>query len=163
MIAKFIDMNESILLKKNTTLKNFVDSTFSDHVVCNSTLKYIADSASWASSDLSDGKPGEWCIMDGENGHKYLFISYRQSTKENGITKYMNMISIFDFLDDGSAVFHNAGFGFPSMVSKKDKEKAIRAAMFVRKLMHSPEVLGGKFEAAKKKMDKESKYFHDWD
>ena len=67
MIARFTDLDERLVVNKNTTLKDFVCSKFSEKMLDKTILKDIVYERHAISMNLTDGKPGDWCILKQED------------------------------------------------------------------------------------------------
>ena len=163
MIAKFIDLEESIILNKNTSLKDFVYSTVSERNLIATILKDIADEENFFSMNLTDGKPGEWCIME-EEEYSFLLISFSDEVNSREI---VNKIYVFSFPKgkpkEKTFAACEKTFQFFDTVLSKEKDKAKKAAQFVRKIMHSPDILRGNYRVAKRKLEELSKKAYSWD
>ena len=163
MIAKFIDLDESIILNKNTSLKDFVYSTVSERNLFATILKDIVDEENFFSLNLTDGKPGEWCVME-EEEYSFLFVSFSDKMNHR---ETVNKIYVFRFPKGKSKEKTFAAceetFQFFNTVLSDEKEKAKKAAQFIRKLMHSSVVMHGSRKDAVWKMEELSKKAYTWD
>ena len=161
MIAKFTNLNEALVVSKNTSLKKFVYSTFSEKLLNDSILKNIVDGRSGYSVNLTDDKPGDWCIMQTED-YKYIVVSCsKQVYSISTFQEYANQIVISRFTEDKRILGCCASFSFEEFVCK-DTIYAEASAKFMRKLMHSSQVLGGDYRTAHRLFQRESQKSHSW-
>ena len=158
MIARFSDLQEKLILNRNTSLKDFVYSTFKRDTLGKVSLKNIVDKEGDYSSDLTDGKPGDWLVLE-RKGDLYLWVSCSEDV--NG-DEFVNDIIVYRFTENGNFLARHATYGFFDAVSKGGKA-ARNAAKFVRKLMRSSVLLNGNNQEAHRMMQRESDISHSWE
>ena len=158
MIARF--MNEALVINKNTSLKKFIYSNFSKKVLSDTVVKTVVEGEYNYSMNLTDGKPGNWCVMDWR-GDSYLFVSCSYEYTHNK-QEFRNSIIVSRFSEEKDAFPWISNYFFTDSVIL-GTEKAKNAAMFIRKLMHSPKVMSGNYAKADRMIQKESKIQHSWE
>ena len=162
MIAKFLVESKSIIMK-NSSFKDFVRHTFSNKTIKETnTLDELLNDTGYRFLELTDGKPGEWCVVeDPELGErtKMLIVSFSEKGLVTGLMR--NYIGIFRFMPEDGYLISFELFDFSKSVYEDDEEKQKIAAQYTRNLMRDPAVQrGGK--SAEQRLEKASTAYHRW-
>ena len=159
MIAKFLDLKESVIVQKNdNSLENFLEKnlTEKEKKKDSSYLRYLLDGVHGYSRNLSDGKPGLWCSMQGtgKDISTYLFVAFSWKFRASTSDPYVITNYIFEFrIIKERNYFETVGkFAFHDPVGVEETERNKISSEFVRRAMRSSKLGHNSFlEAISKK------------
>ena len=133
MIARFLDLGEAVLLRKNDTLEKFLTDNVEEKN--QSVISHFLRGRTKFSFLLPDGKPGDWFVFNGRDGNDYLVFSVSVRTHVNGDIAYSPVIYMFRLVAEEKNIRPYQYIGFDTAVPINDKEKVRNASAFMRNLM----------------------------
>ena len=131
MIARFLDLDEAVLLRKNDSLKKFLKDTVDEKN--QSVISHFLNGTKFSFS-MPDGKPGDWFVFN-SGRNSYLVFSVSVRTHVNGDNAYSPVIYIFHLLPEEKNIRPYQYIGFDTAIPDTDKEKVRIGSAFIRNLM----------------------------
>ena len=145
MIARFSDLNESVIVQGNNKLQDFLKKNYPKTIkmrsINTSYLYYILNGVSGCRSVLADGKPGLWFVVQERANNDArmsdaLYVAYSKTHKSIPGEKVRNHIQRFWFYPEFDSVSDEICFPFGDWIFVEETEKCRISSDFIRKVMH---------------------------